>query len=83
MIIIGGVASISGSIIGALFLAALPEVVSRLADNIPFVQKGTGSGITVGEFSEIIYALFLALFLVVEPRGLAGIFNKIKMRLRK
>ncbi len=83
MIIIGGIASISGSIIGAIFLAALPEVVSRLADNIPFVQKGTGSGITVGEFSEIIYALFLALFLVVEPRGLAGIFNKIKMRLRK
>ncbi len=84
MIIIGGIATISGAILGAVLLTALPEIVSTFAEKLPFVQhEAGGSGLTVPDLSRIIYALCLALFLVVEPGGLTGIFRRVKGSLFK
>ncbi len=81
MIIIGGVASISGSIIGAILLTAIRPLIDNLADILPFVQKGAGTGgITVADLNEIIYALFLGIFLIFEPTGIAGIYRRVKGR---
>ncbi len=78
MIIIGGIVSVGGPILGALLITALPQLIDLFADKIPFVQQGAGAGITKGDLSEIINALFLALFLVVEPNGLVGIYRRIR-----
>ena len=78
MIIIGGIVSIGGPILGALLITALPQLIDLFADKIPFVQQGAGPGISKGDLSEIINALFLALFLVVEPNGLVGIYRRIR-----
>ena len=78
MIIIGGLVSVIGPILGALLLTALPQIIDTFADKIPFVQQGAGSGLTRGDLSQIIYALFLALFLVLEPGGLVGLYRRIR-----
>ena len=77
MIIIGGIVSVGGPILGALLLTALPQLIDLFADKIPFVQQGAGSGLTKSDLSQIIYALFLGFFLIFEPNGLIGIYHRI------
>lgn len=84
MIIIGGISTVSGSIIGAIFIVALPQLIDNYVDLLPFVQKGAGTGgITAGDFKEIIYAILLSLFLVFEPAGIIGIYRRSKARLMR
>lgn len=84
MIIIGGIVSVTGPILGAVLLAALPQLISGWSSNLPFIQQGAGSGgISVNDFNQIIYALFLALFLVFEPNGLVGLYGRAKRRLKR
>ena len=44
MIIIGGIATVSGSIVGAIFLVALPQLIDSYINFLPFIQTGAGSG---------------------------------------
>lgn len=84
MIIIGGVSTVSGSIIGAIFIVALPQLIDNYIGVLPFVQKGAGTGgITAGDFKEIIYAAFLSLFLLFEPAGIIGIYRRLKARIMR
>lgn len=82
MIIIGGIVSIGGPILGALLITALPQLIDQFSDKLPFIQQGAGNGgLTTGDFSQIVYALFLALFLIIEPAGIIGIYQRVKRRL--
>jgi branched-chain amino acid transport system permease protein len=81
MIIIGGIATVSGSIVGAIFLVALPQLIDSYINFLPFVQTGAGTGgITTTDFKEILYAIFLSLFLIFEQGGIMGIYRRIKAR---
>jgi branched-chain amino acid transport system permease protein len=76
MIIIGGLGSVLGSILGACFLTLLPEVL-RLA-------TGSLSGsfpALVGLFAALklgVFGLAIVLFLVFEPDGMAARWQRIK-----
>jgi branched-chain amino acid transport system permease protein len=62
IVIVGGIASIKGSIIGTFFIILIPEVLRFF--NIP-------SGI-LGATRQIIYAIILIGILMFKPRGLFG-----------
>ncbi|HEY0639527.1 MAG TPA: branched-chain amino acid ABC transporter permease [Pseudonocardiaceae bacterium] len=79
MILIGGVATISGSIMGALFITLLPRVTRELPAVLPFVNANSGSGgITVFQVEAILYGLLIVGFLIFEPRGLFGIWIRVR-----
>jgi branched-chain amino acid transport system permease protein len=79
MILIGGVATISGSIMGALFITLLPRVTSELPAVVPFISTdATGGGITVVQVEAILYGLLIIGFLLFEPKGLYGIWIRIR-----
>jgi branched-chain amino acid transport system permease protein len=79
MILIGGVATISGSIMGALFITLLPRITTELPAVLPFItDSATGEGITVVQVEAILYGLLIILFLLFEPRGLFGIWVRIR-----
>jgi branched-chain amino acid transport system permease protein len=83
MIIVGGVGTIYGSILGALFIVLIPRLVEQFSDSIPFIsQSATGGGIDVFTFNQIIFGALIVVFLVVEPLGLAGIWQRIKVYFR-
>ena len=42
IIIVGGVGTIFGSVLGALFVGAVPQLVDRYSRSIPFVAKNAG-----------------------------------------
>ena len=79
MILIGGVATISGAIMGAFFITLLPRVTAELPAVLPFIStNATGGGITVVQVEAILYGLLIIVFLLFEPKGLFGIWIRIR-----
>ncbi len=80
IILIGGIATISGSIIGAAFIILLPRFVERLADFVPFIGGSVGDPglITVFQLQIMLYGALIVLFLVLEPRGLFGLWLRVR-----
>ena len=72
MIIVGGAASIHGSIFGALFITLLSEFIRIGKDFLPEVVVGK-----VG-FQTAVYGVILMAFILFEPHGLYGRWLKIK-----
>jgi branched-chain amino acid transport system permease protein len=80
MVLIGGVATISGSIMGAMFIESLGRITRTLAPQIPGVSESlTGGGlINVFQLEAILYGGLIIGFLIFEPRGLFGIWFKVR-----
>lgn len=79
-IIIGGIASIWGSILGAAFVFGLPLVI----DHFSLLPPSSGSGgLTSGDLNALIYGLLIIVFLLFEPGGLIGLARRSQALLRK
>jgi branched-chain amino acid transport system permease protein len=80
MVLIGGVATISGSIAGALFIALLPRFTQELPRYFDFISaRATGRGLlSVFDIEAILYGLLIIGFLIFEPRGLFGIWIRVR-----
>jgi branched-chain amino acid transport system permease protein len=79
MIIVGGVGTVAGSILGALFLTALPRVMESAASALPFVSpSGAGGTITISSLNQVTFGLLIIGFLLFEPRGLVEIWRRIR-----
>ncbi|HYG54444.1 MAG TPA: branched-chain amino acid ABC transporter permease [Burkholderiales bacterium] len=82
MIIIGGVGSILGSFLGAAFITLFPIVLSRASD---LVAHGFGVEIShaiISNVEAIIFGGLIIFFLIVEPNGLARLWQIAKEKLR-
>ena len=80
MIVLGGLGSVNGAVLGAVFVSALPLVFQRYADLIPFVG---GGGLAAGEAARFLFGAAIVLVILFEPAGLAGIANRIAGRFRR
>jgi len=79
VIFIGGLATISGSIMGAVFVVLLPKGVNAITPYIPgFGGVGEGGVLNVFELQTIIFGLLIILFLILEPRGLYGLWLRLR-----
>ncbi len=79
MVLIGGVATISGSIMGAVFITFLPRIVDKLSDFLPFISDAsTGGFLTKFQLEEMLFGLLIVGFLVLEPLGLYGLWVRIR-----
>jgi branched-chain amino acid transport system permease protein len=81
MILIGGVATISGSIIGAVFVVMLPRAVAAIAPSVPFLSSSSAAGaalLTVEQLEVILFGVLIVAFLVLEPRGLYGLWIRVR-----
>ncbi len=94
IIIVGGIGTVYGAVIGALLLGPLPELVVEFLDvldfNLPVVERplvtqtAAGDGIfTAAVFSEILFGLLLISFLLFQPDGLAGLVRRIRAGLAR
>lgn len=75
VIIVGGVGTIFGSIVGGVFVGSLPSLINANSGKLQFIEK---IGVSVPEFEAILFGLVIIVFLVVEPHGLAGIWFRLK-----
>jgi branched-chain amino acid transport system permease protein len=79
MVVIGGLGSVSGSILGAIFVTFLPFVMNRYGEHIPGVISGSSTSgfATPGQLSALIFGGAIVLLLLFEPGGLAALFRRI------
>lgn len=78
IVLIGGVATISGSIMGAMLIAALPRISSELPSIVPFLSESAIEHPNIFEFERVTYGVLIIAFLLFEPRGIYGIWLRIR-----
>ncbi len=72
MVVIGGLGSLRGAILGGVLIAMLPVLISRIKAILPeALSRQFGLDLFV-------FGLLLALFVLFEPRGLEGRWQKLK-----
>jgi branched-chain amino acid transport system permease protein len=79
MIIIGGLGSILGSFLGAGFIVLLPILITNLGY---FMTGGTLPAHVVTHTQYMIFGALIVFFLIVEPHGLARLWQIGKEKLR-
>jgi branched-chain amino acid transport system permease protein len=82
MIIIGGVGSIMGSFLGAAFILLLPIFLDVL---LPWISTTLGlpiAGDVVSHIQLMVFGGLIIFFLIVEPHGLARLWQIAKEKLR-
>ena len=78
-IILGGLGSISGAIIGTGLLTILPATTGALND---WYAKGIGNGNKIENFNSIFYGLIIILCVYFMPQGVMGALRSLVARLR-
>lgn len=81
ILIIGGLGTSIGPIIGTVFIRLLEQCVTLLAPLVERSLPGIPSGFATG-LSPMIFGLIMVLFLVLEPKGLAHRWNLFKASYR-
>ncbi len=79
MVIIGGLGSILGSIFGAIFITMLPIVIRLLMESFGsiFIDDAALAQV-IAQFRLIIFGGLIIVFLIVEPDGLAKLWQNIR-----
>ena len=74
-IIVGGMGSILGGILGAVFMTMVPELLKLVFDLLP---NSTQYTVFLSPVRTIIFGLLIIGFLVFEPHGLAEVWRRIR-----
>jgi branched-chain amino acid transport system permease protein len=78
MVLIGGAGTISGSIMGALFITLLPRITRELPAFLPFISADASVPLNVFQVETVLYGLLIIGFLLFEPRGLFGVWVRVR-----
>ena len=72
-IVVGGLGTVQGAIFGAIFMTITPGVLAWAAG--PFGPVATGM---LAPLREVLFGLLIVVFLIAEPRGLYGIWSRVR-----
>lgn len=78
MVLIGGAGTVSGTIMGALFISLLAPLTRALPGSVPWISTQVTDIPNVFQVEQILYGLLIVGFLLFEPRGLYGIWVRIR-----
>lgn len=71
IVIIGGIGSLHGAVLGAAFIIVLPQLISMAKDFLP-------EGAPAAGVQSVVFGLILITFIIFEPLGLYGRWIKIR-----
>lgn len=74
-IIVGGMGSILGGILGAVFMTMVPELLKLVVDLLP---GGTEMIVFLSPVRTVVFGLLVVGFLVFEPQGLAEVWRRTR-----
>jgi branched-chain amino acid transport system permease protein len=75
MIIVGGMGSLLGALLGAAFVTLFPYMIEAALLSLPGSRRYAGEVFAVNYAS---FGLIMILFLIFEPLGLVGIWHRIQ-----
>lgn len=74
-VIVGGMGTILGSVLGAVFMTLVPEVLKIVVGWLPL---GGNATLILSPVRTIVFGLMIVLFLIFEPHGLAEVWRRIR-----
>jgi branched-chain amino acid transport system permease protein len=80
MIVIGGLGSVGGAVVGAVIVSALPQVLLHYADRLPLVAQPGSEGLQPGDAARFLYGAAVVVVLIYASDGLAGLARKVRFR---
>lgn len=78
MIVIGGLGSIGGAIIGAVFVSVLPQLLTRYSDALPLIAEPGSGGVSPAEAARILYGAAVITVVLFLPGGLLGLLDRLR-----
>jgi branched-chain amino acid transport system permease protein len=79
MVLIGGAGTLAGVLMGAAFVSLLPRIVEEVPRLLPFITaESSGGFLTTFQLQTMIYGALIVVFLIVEPRGLFGLWVRAR-----
>lgn len=76
IIIVGGLGSTLGSVLGAIFMITLPALITRFGQDVQSFWPQAAEKVPAVQV--IVFGLVIVLFLIFEPRGLNRIWQRMK-----
>lgn len=70
MIVIGGLGTVAGAVVGAVFVSLMPQVLTRWSDALPLVSAPGTGGVSPGEASRYLYGAAVVAVVLFLPGGL-------------
>jgi branched-chain amino acid transport system permease protein len=71
-IIVGGIGTVWGPVLGSIVIFALPSVLQSL------VPQTASGGLRVGDITSIVYGVLIVVFFVLEPGGIVGLAGRLR-----
>jgi branched-chain amino acid transport system permease protein len=86
MVVVGGLGSASGAVVGAAFVVCLPRVLDRYAEHLPFIASSSSisasGGLEPAVAAQFAYGAAVVVLLLLEPGGAAAVGSRLMRRLR-
>lgn len=80
MIVLGGVSSVRGAIVGAALVTCLPQLLDHYAASLPVVAAAGDEGLQPTDASRFLYGAAVVAVLIFSPGGLAGLARRLTSR---
>lgn len=74
-VIVGGMGTVLGSVLGAVFMTLVPEILKLVVGWLPL---GGNATLVLSPVRTIVFGLMIVLFLIFEPHGLAEIWRRVR-----
>ena len=74
-VIVGGMGSVLGSVLGAVFMTLVPELLKLIVGWLPL---GGNAALVLSPVRTIVFGSMIVLFLIFEPHGLAEIWRRAR-----
>jgi branched-chain amino acid transport system permease protein len=75
MVVIGGLGSVGGAVGGAVFVTALPLLLNKFSDGLPFLAEPGSNGYTASVVAQIVYGVVVVAVIIGRPDGVASFFR--------
>lgn len=97
IVIIGGIVSLRGAVLGSIFMIMVDPVLVMMKDTLPgvggnvaslfganagSVETAIGNVVNAPGLKTLIFGLIIIFFIIFEPYGLAGRWEKVKLYFR-
>ena len=83
MIVLGGLGSVGGAALGAVFVSSLPIVFQEYAGSLPLVSEPGQGGVSAGQAARLLFGLAIVVIVLFEPAGIVGFADRFRRRGRR
>lgn len=78
MIVLGGLGSVGGAVVGAVVVTVLPQVFQQYAGSLPLVADPGADGLQAADAARFLYGAAVVVVLIYASDGLAGLARRLR-----